>query len=84
MFTVKRSVIAVAVALYLYFGLPATAVGFYELYHLVGIDAVYWGYSAFKAAGYYLGAWGYKLYVSLAAALLILFLPPLIGKLRGA
>lgn len=84
MFSIKRLIIAAAVALYLYFLLPATAVAFYELYHLTKIDAIYWGYGGFKAADYYLGVWGYKLYVSLGAALLVLLLPALFGRRRGS
>ena len=79
----RRWVIALCAALYVYFLLPATAVVFYELYHLVKVEAVYWGYSAFKAAGYYLGASGYKLAVSAGVALTILLLPVLFAKLRG-
>ena len=34
---------AAVVALYLYFLLPGTAVLFYELYHLLGFEPIYWG-----------------------------------------
>lgn len=67
----KRLIIAVAVALYLRFLLPATAWLFYELYHLVGVDPVYWGYSLFKAAGYYFGQWPGQTAACLLVALLI-------------
>lgn len=67
----KRLIIAVAVALYLRFLLPATAWLFYELYHLVGIGPVYWGYSLFKAAGYYFGQWPGQTAACLVVALLI-------------
>ena len=76
-------VIAVAVALYLYFLLPATAVFFYELYHMTGIEPVYWGYGAFKAAGYYFGIWPYQGLACVAVAALIVFVPTGILKLRG-
>ena len=79
----KRWIIAIAVALYLYFLLPATATLFYELYHLTGIGAVYWGYSGFKAAGYYFGAWEYQLLACVVVAGLILFMPSVWRKLRG-
>lgn len=78
-----RLLIALAVGLYLYFLLPLTATGFYELYHLTGVDAIYWGYSAFKAAGYYFGTWEYRVHTCLAVAALILVLPWLFGRLRG-
>lgn len=51
---------ATLLALYLRFGLPATAMLCYELHHLTGIDFIYWGYSIFKVAGYYFGVWAYQ------------------------
>jgi len=78
----KRWLLAVGAALYLYFLLPATAVIFYELYHLTQIGAVYWGYSAFKAAGYYLGVWEYREVLCLGVAAAILLLPALFNTLR--
>jgi hypothetical protein len=81
-FTAKRLVIATAVGLYLYFLLPATAVLFYELYHLTGIDAIYWGYSAFKAGGYYFGTWQYQLFTCVIVSAAILLVPGLIQKVR--
>lgn len=80
----KRWLIAIMIALYLYFLLPATATMFYELYHLTGVGPVYWGYSAFKAAGYYFGIYEYKLLVCLAVAAVIILIPPLIRSLRRA
>ena len=59
---------AVLLAAYLYLGLPATATLFYELYHVIGIGALYWAYSGFKAAGYFLGAYEYRVPVCLASA----------------
>ena len=76
-------IIAIAVALYLYFLLPTTAVLFYELYHLTGIDPVYWIYGAFKAAGYYFGIWPYQWLACLMVAALIVFVPAGIVKFRG-
>lgn len=81
---IKRWIIAVTVALYLYFLLPATAGMFYELYHLTHIDPMYWGYSGFKAAGYYFGIYEYRLPVCVGVAAAIVLLPTLLGKLRGA
>jgi hypothetical protein len=69
--SLRRWLIAIAAGLYLYFLLPATAVIFYELYHLTGFGPVYWGYSAFKAGGYYFGAWDYQLLSCVLVALLI-------------
>ena len=80
----RRWIIAIAVALYLYFLLPLTAVAFYELYHLTKIDPIYWGYSGFKAAGYYFGVWEYKLLACALVAAGIVVIPALISKLRGA
>jgi hypothetical protein len=79
----RRWIIAIAVALYLYFLLPATAQMFFELYHLTKIDAVYWGYSGFKAAGYYLGVYQYRWLVCLGVAAAIILIPTLINTLRG-
>ena len=85
MFRAKRRwLFAISVALYLYFGLPATAQMFYELYHLTHIDSIYWGYSGFKAAGYYFGIWAYKPLTCVLVAVVILLLPALVTKLRGA
>ena len=80
----SRLVVAVVVALYLYYLLPATAVLFYELYHLTEIGAVYWGYSGFKAAGYYFGTWEYRPHTCVGVALAIIFIPVLFKKLRGS
>ena len=81
--SLRGIIIAVAVALYLYFLLPATAVLFYELYHLTHIGAVYWGYSGFKAAGYYLGVYEYRLLVCVLVGMAAVAIPAVIKKLRG-
>ncbi len=78
----RRWLLALGIGLYLYFLLPATAVLFYELYHLTHIDAVYWGYSGFKAAGYYLGVWEYRELACLGAAAAILLVPALFNLIR--
>lgn len=67
----RRLLIAIGVALYLKFLLLPTAVAFYELHHLTGVDGIYWGYSLFKAAGYYFGVWPYQTAVCIAVAVLI-------------
>ena len=74
--------IAIAVGLYLYFLLPATATLFYELYHLTNFGPVYWGYSAFKAAGYYFGIWEYQLLACLLVSAVIVAVPYVIDKMR--
>jgi glycerol-3-phosphate acyltransferase PlsY len=81
---VRRWIIAIAAALYLYFLLPLTAQLFYELYHLTHIDPIYWGYSGFKAAGYYLGVYEHRLLVCAAVAVAIVLVPTLINKLRNS
>ena len=65
---------ALALGLYLKFLLPATAILFYELHHLTGVDAIYWGYSGFKLAGYYFGEWRYQSAACAAAAVLLFLL----------
>ena len=72
--------ISIFVGLYLKYLLIPTGVLFYELHHATGIDFVYWGYSVFKAAGYYFGAWQYQ---TLTCALLSLSLFAL-AVLRGS
>jgi hypothetical protein len=79
----RRWIIAIAAALYLYFLLPATANMFYELYHLTHIGPIYWGYSGFKAAGYYFGAYEYRMLVCLLVAAAIIVIPAIVKKLRG-
>jgi TRAP-type mannitol/chloroaromatic compound transport system permease small subunit len=79
----KRIVIATALALYLYFLLPATATMFYELYHFTEIGPIYWGYSAFKAAGYYFGVWPYQVHACIAVGLAVVVLPALWQRLRS-
>ncbi len=74
--------IAIAAALYLYFLLPATAQIFYELYHLTQIGPIYWGYSGFKAAGYYLGVYEYRFLVCLLVAAAIIVIPTIVKKFR--
>ena len=77
----KRALlIATAVGLYLKFLLIPTGVLFYELHHVTGINFVYWGYSIFKAAGYYFGAWEYQ---TLSCVLIASCLFA-IGVLRGS
>ncbi|MEZ5573189.1 MAG: hypothetical protein R3E64_14375 [Halioglobus sp.] len=78
----RRWIIALAVALYLYFLLPATAAMFFELYHMTHFDPIYWGYSAFKAAGYYLGVYEYRLLVCVSVAAAIILIPAAIRTLR--
>jgi glycerol-3-phosphate acyltransferase PlsY len=80
----RRWIIAVATALYLYFLLPATADMFFALYHLTHLGPIYWGYSGFKAAGYYFGIYEYRLLVCLLLAVAIIVIPSLFKKLRRA
>ena len=80
----RHWVIAIAAALYLYFLLPATANLFYELYHLTHIGPLYWGYSGFKAAGYYFGVYEHRLAVCLLVVAGIIVIPVLFKKLRSA
>ena len=78
----RRWIIAIAAALYLYFLLPATADMFFALYHLTHLDPIYWGYSGFKAAGYYFGIYEYRLLVCVLLAAAIVAIPYLFNKLR--
>ncbi|WP_281645968.1 hypothetical protein [Parendozoicomonas sp. Alg238-R29] len=49
--------VTIATACYLYFLLPATSSFFFELYHAVEIEFIYWLYSGFKVASVYLPRW---------------------------
>ena len=49
---VKAVLGALAVALYLRFGLEPTGWLFYEASFALNIDWLYWGYSGFRGAGY--------------------------------
>ena len=79
----RRWLIAIALGLYLYFLLPATATMFYELYHLTEFGPVYWGYSIFKAAGYYFGAWEYQLLSCILVAVIFVAIAALIQRVRA-
>ena len=78
----RRCILAIAVAAYLYFLLPITAEMFYELYHLTEFGPIYWGYSGFKAAGYYFGVYEHRLLVCLLVAAAIILIPGLFNRLR--
>jgi len=80
----RRWFIAIAIALYLYFLLPATADLLFSLYHLTDFGPIYWGYSGFKAAGYYFGAYEHKLLACLLIAAAIILIPALFRSLRRA
>lgn len=68
--SVRRAVMGVAVAVFLYSLLEPTAWLFYELHHLTGVGFIYHFYSVFKAAGYYFGIWDYQWLVCLIAGVL--------------
>lgn len=57
---VKAVLGALAVALYLRFGLEPTGWLFYEASFALNIDWLYWGYSGFRGAGYALSLWSYS------------------------
>ena len=78
----RRWMVAIAAALYLYFLLPASADMLFALYHLTHLDPIYWGYSGFKAAGYYFGIYEYRLLVCILLAAAIVAIPYLFNKLR--
>ena len=78
----RRWIVALAAALYLYFLLPATADMFFALYHMTQIGPLYWGYTGFKAAGYYFGIYEYRLLACVLLALAIVAVPSLFKMLR--
>lgn len=56
----RAMAISTVFILYLKFLLPATATLFYELYHLLHIDPIYWLYSAFKVVAVLFDQWPAK------------------------
>lgn len=48
------------VALFLRFGLEPTAWFFYETSHILNIDWLYWGYSAFRGADFAFNLYDYR------------------------
>ena len=82
--TPRRWIIAIAVALYLYFLLPTTADMFFKLYHMTHFGPIYWGYSGFKVAGYFLGVYEYRVLVCVAVAAAIILIPAAFSTLRKA
>ncbi|MDG2271914.1 MAG: hypothetical protein P8L39_06415 [Halioglobus sp.] len=56
---------------YLRFGLEPTGWLFYEASHSLGIEALYWGYSVFRGAGYAFSLWPYQAIACLLAGLLV-------------
>ena len=74
-FALRAVAVSTAVALYLKFLLPATAGLFYELYHLLSINALYSVYIGFKVAAVYFAQWpGQNLAIALLWILLSLFI----------
>ncbi len=72
--------ISITVGIYLKFLLIPTGVMFYELHHATGIDFIYWGYSIFKAAGYYFGVWEYQTLTCVLVAVSLFALAVLRGS----
>lgn len=83
MFTLKRVILALAVGLWLYFLLPATATAFYELYHVINFDPFYWVYGGLKTGGYYFEQWPYRGVACIAVVAILVLTPAAWQKLRG-
>ncbi|MEM1112204.1 MAG: hypothetical protein AAGI11_09885 [Pseudomonadota bacterium] len=62
---------ALAIALYLRFGLEPTGWFFYELSFSTGVDGLYWGYSVFRGAGWAMSQWSLQNLFCLAAGALV-------------
>lgn len=67
----RRLIGGVAVAIFLLWCLEPTAWLFYELHHLTGIGPIYYGYSVFRAGGYFLGQSALHVPISLLLGLLV-------------
>jgi hypothetical protein len=63
---------AIGLGLYLKFLLEPTGWLFYELHHLTGIDAIYWGYTIFRGGGYFFNNWDYQSLACVTVSLVIL------------
>lgn len=70
----KAALWGLAVALYLRFGLETTGWLFYEASFGLGVDWLYWGYSAFRGGGYLFGMWPYQSAACIGAGLLVALL----------
>jgi hypothetical protein len=60
-----------AVAVFLRFGLEPTGWLFYEASFALGVDWLYWGYSAFRGAGFAFGLWQYQVLACVATGILV-------------
>ena len=69
--TGRRLILGAVAAIFLIWCLEPTAWLFDELYHLTGVGPVYYGYSVFRAAGYFFGEWPYHVPASVLAGLLV-------------
>lgn len=67
----SRLIAGIFLAVFLLFLLEPTAVAFYELYHLTGVNLSYNFYQGFKAIAYYYGVWDYRVPVSLLLGSLV-------------
>ena len=78
----KRLAICGMLFLWCRYFLEPTGWLFYELHHKSGIDGLYWGYSAFRFADYWLASEQLKTPVSVAFGVGLFFLLSLVTYLR--
>lgn len=76
-------VVAIIIALYAAYGLPATSALFFEAYHAFGGEWLYLLYSAFKGAGVLLPEYGFRAELAAGIALPILLISLIISRIRG-
>ena len=69
--TRRRAIFGAVVATFLLWCLEPTAWLFYELHHLTGVGPIYYGYSLFRAGGYFFGGWPFHVPVSVLMGLLV-------------
>lgn len=82
--TMKAISWGLAVALYLRFGLEPTGWLFYEASHSLGVDWLYWGYSAFRGGGYAFGLWPHRTLACIALGVVVMLLSIWRGHNRKA
>ena len=83
-FSTRSLLILLAILAFVHFGLPLLADLFFELYHLVNIDALYSVYGALRFGTAQYMFWPYRWVVTLAVALFCIALLWLRQKMRDA
>ncbi len=76
-------IVAIIIALYAAYGLPATSTLFFEAYHAFGGEWLYMLYSVFKGAGVFLPEYGFRAELAAGVALPIFLISLIVSRIRG-